>query len=307
VKAHWKYLLTAAGITAFAALIVIWFGRGVGRSAIKITTMPMSPSIHAEASLICREGAEVTLSAQLAGRLQRVYVKEGQTVHAGQLLAELDSSEPRARFDEAQARLAESMIDEKFARLDFGRMTQLSQHNAVSREQFDRTEHEMERAAAQTEVERAIVARLKAELQKTRITAPFDAVVLKRLANDEEEVRVGTPVLKLADLKRTWVEAQVDELDAPRIRLGERTLVAVEGFAGHEWAGRVAYIAPEMSRRTEISADPSEPTRAQVLRVRIALSAPAPFKLHQRLEVSIETGRENAIANGKTDPLKGQP
>jgi len=125
--------------------------------------------------------------------------------------------------------------------------------------------------------------------------------------NDEEEVTVGTAVLNLADLGRTWVEAQVDELDATRVRLGADAMVTVEGDPGLRSRGRIVYIAPEMTARTEISADPSEPTRAQVLRVRIRTSAPAPFKLHERLEAAIETTPEKATENDEIRLLETQP
>jgi multidrug efflux pump subunit AcrA (membrane-fusion protein) len=300
--------LLSAGVVALLVSSVVWWGRGVGHSEIDVTATPMSPPpIHAEATLICQEGAEVTLGSQVAGRLRSIHVKEGETVHAGELLAEIDSSEKQAQFDEAAARLAASMIDEKFERLNLARTTQLSQQSAVSREEFDRAEHEMEKASAQTAINRAAVATLDVELRQSQIKAPFDAVVLQRLVNDQEEVIAGTPVLKLADLGRTWVEAQVDELDAPRVRLGAEADIAVEGDPDLSSRGQVVYIAPEMTARTEISADPSEPSRAQVLRVRIRIPTPAPFKLHERLEAAIETASAGAVADREMGLFEKQP
>ncbi len=287
---------------------MFWGDRGIGHSEIEGSTAPiLSPPIYAEATLICQEGAEVTLASQVIGRLKAVYVREGETVHAGDLLAEIDSSEEQAQLDEAKARLAESMIDENVQRLNLARITQLSQQSAVSHEELNRAEHEMDKAVALSAINRAAVASFEVELRQSRITAPFDAVVLERLENDEEEVTVGTAVLKLADLGRTWVEAQLDELDATRVRLGADAMVTVEGDPGLRSRGRIVYIAPEMTARTEISADPSEPTRAQVLRVRIRTSAPAPFKLHERLEAAIETTPEKATENDEIRLLETQP
>ena len=304
MKRHWRYIFPIFAAAGIGISLVAWSGRGTVQSS-EISPGARDPRksqvIHAEATLICQEGAEVTLGSQLAGQIKRVLVKEGQTVRAGELLAELEASEQQAQLDEAQARLAESMIDEKFENSNFDRMKLLSQHGTVSREQFDRSQHEAERAIAQTEVDRAIAARLAAELRKSRITAPFDAIVVQRLVNDQEEVAAGAPVIKLADLSRTWVEAQVDELDAAQIQVGARAAVAIEGYPDRTWQGQVIYIAPEMTRRTEISADPSEPTRAQVLRVRIELKNSAPFKLKQRLEAAIDT-EPNSIATAGTLP-----
>jgi multidrug efflux pump subunit AcrA (membrane-fusion protein) len=297
-----RYLVPVAALAAVAIVATALSERSVVYSDIQQGSLrPVAPQmIHAEATLICQEGAEVTLGSQLAGQIKHVFVKEGDHVRAGDILVELDASEEQAALAEAQAKLAQSEIETHYEQLRLGRSVQLSQYGNLSKDQFDRAQFDADEAASQAAIAKASVARLSAELRKTKIVAPFDAVVVKRVINDQETVNPGTPLLRLADLSRTWVEAQVDELDAARVRIGAKSGVGIEGYPDQVWPGEVVYVAPELGPRTELSNDPAAPDRAQVLKVRIKMLATAPFKLQQRLEVAIEPGPDPIAKNGSS-------
>jgi HlyD family secretion protein len=299
-KSILRFLVPIAALAAVAIVATALSERSVVYSDIQQRgALPVAPQmIHAEATLICQEGAEVTLGSQLSGQIKRIYVKEGDHIHTGDLLVELDASEEQAALSEAQARLAQAEMETQYQQSRFDRSKQLSHYGSLSRDQFDRSQFEVDEAASQASVAKASVARLAAELHKTRIFAPFDAVVVNRVINDQETVNPGTPLLRIADLDRTWVEAQVDELDAARVRVGARTGVGIEGYPSQLWPGEVVYVAPNLGPRTELSNDPAEPDRAEVLKVRVRMLAPAPFKLQQRLEVAIEPGPDPIAKNG---------
>jgi multidrug efflux pump subunit AcrA (membrane-fusion protein) len=297
-----RFLVPVAVLAAVAIVATALSERSVVYSDIQQSSiLPAAPQmIHAEATLICQEGAEVTLGSQLAGQIKHVFVKEGDHVRAGEVVVELEASEEQAALAEAQARLAQSEIETRYQDSRFGRSKELSTYGNLSKEQFDRAQFDADEAASQAAIAKASVARLTAELRKTKIVAPFDAVVVRRMTNDQETVNPGTPLLRIADLSRTWVEAQVDELDAARVRVGAKSGVGIEGYPDQQWQGQVVYVAPELGPRTELSNDPAEPDRAQVLKVRIKMLAPAPFKLQERLEVAIQPGPDPIAKNGSS-------
>jgi len=292
VKSKTRLLVAGLVIAAIPILAIALSEKGnVYSDTRQSIIQPTAPrEIHAEATLLCEEGAEVTLGSQLAGQIKHIYVKEGDRVRTRELLVELESSEEQAELAEAEARLAQSELDQHYQQSRLDRAKRLAYYGTSSRDQSERAQYDADEASSQANVARAVVERLTAQMHKTRITAPFDAVVIQRLVNDQEAVNPGTPVLKIADFNRTWVEAQVDELDAARVRIGAKTSVGIEGYPGESWPGEVIYIAPELGRRTELSNDPAQPDRSAVLRVRIKLLAPAPFKLRQRLEVAVQAG-----------------
>jgi multidrug efflux pump subunit AcrA (membrane-fusion protein) len=297
-----RFLVPVAALAAVAVVATALSERSVVYSDIRQSSLlPVAPQmIHAEATLICQAGAEVTLGSQLAGQIEHVLVKEGDHVRAGDLLVELVASEEQAALSEARARLAQAEIETHYQRSRLDRFRQLSQYGYLSKDQFDRAQFDADEAASQAAIASASVARLAAELRKAKILAPFDAVVVKRMINEQETVNPGTPLLRIADLSRTWVEAQVDELDAARVHVGAKSNVGIEGYPDQLWPGEVVYVAPELGPRTELSNDPAEPDRAEVLRVRIKMLAPAPFKLQQRLEAAIVPGPDPIARSGSS-------
>ena len=110
----------------------------------------------------------------------------------------------------------------------------------------------------------------------------------------------AAPLATIADLRRTRVEAEIDEFDVGSIALGSRAIVAAEGFPHMTWNGRVEEIPDAVAGRRLKPQDPGRPADVRVLLVKIALDAPAPLKLGQRVEVSI--GRRDARELGTATP-----
>jgi len=95
--------------------------------------------------------------------------------------------------------------------------------------------------------------------------------------------------VSVADLRRTRVEAEVDEYDAGRIALGQEVAISAEGFTGQSWPGKVEEIPDVVTSRRIKPQDPGRPSDTRVILVKIALSAPLPVKLGQRVEIEIAT------------------
>lgn len=299
VKSKARFIVFGAAVATAAMLATVLSQKEIVHSDTgqNIVMPTQLKTIHAEATLVCQEGAEVTLGSQLAGQVRHVYVKEGDTVHAGELLIDLESSEEQAELAEAEARVVQGDAQQRYQNARLDRAKQLSSAGTVSRDQFDHVQYDADEANSEVGITRGVMARLTAQLRKTRINAPFDGVVVRRLVNDQEAVNPGSPVLRIADLTRTLVEAQVDELDAPRIQMGAKTLIGIEGYPDQSFPGEVVYIAPELGPRTELSNDPAQPDRSEVLQVRIKMLGPTPFKLRQRLEVAIQANPDPIAKN----------
>ncbi len=299
VKSKARFIVFGAAVATAAMLATVLSQKEIVHSDTgqNIVMPTQLKTIHAEATLVCQEGAEVTLGSQLAGQVRHVYVKEGDTVHAGELLIDLESSEEQAELAEAEARVVQGDAQQRYQNARLDRAKQLSSAGTVSRDQFDHVQYDADEANSEVGITRGVMARLTAQLRKTRINAPFDGVVVRRLVNDQEAVNPGSPVLRIADLTRTLVEAQVDELDAPRIQMGAKTLIGIEGYPDQSFPGEVVYIAPELGPRTELSNDPAQPDRSEVLQVRIKMLGPTPFKLRQRLEVAIQADPDPIAKN----------
>jgi HlyD family secretion protein len=250
-----------------------------------------SQTAAAEGRVVAYPGAEVSVGTDLAGTLVVLPVLEKQTVHKGQLVAQLRADDYRAELEEARARVAEIEADIRLSEFEVERARSLYEKAVGSKEALDKAERDLDTARARRQTATAAVARVEAVLAKTRILAPIAGVVIARLAEAGETVKEGQKLVTIADLSKTRIEAEFDEFDAGRVKLGALARVRAEGFDGQSWRGRVEEIPDAVAARRLKPQDPGKPEDTRVLLVKIALLEPTPLKLGQRIEVSLSPAR----------------
>jgi multidrug efflux pump subunit AcrA (membrane-fusion protein) len=140
---------------------------------------PAQPPLEATGVVAARD--ELRLSFKAGGVVQRVAVREGDTVRKGQLLAALDPTEISAQVEQAQ-QLAEK------AERDLARGTALHADQVIPLEQ-------LQNLKTQAEVARAQLKSARFNQQFTSISAPADGVVLRRMSEERELVAPGQVVL----------------------------------------------------------------------------------------------------------------
>lgn len=246
--------------------------------------------VVAEGRLVAYPGAEVTVGTDVAGTLVRMCVAENQQVRAGDVIAEIKADDLRAALAEAEANAEKARADLRLADIEAARSEKLVAADLDARQALDRAVHARDAARAATEQADAEIARLRAQLAKTRIVAPIGGTVVQRLVDAGESIAAGAPLVRIADLHRTRIEAEVDEFDVGRMRLGAGAVITAEGFDGRQWRGRIEEVPGLVVTRQLAPNDPGRPTDTRVLLVKIALDEPAPLKLGQRVEVSIARG-----------------
>lgn len=205
--------------------------------------------------IVNRERIEI--SPRFLGVVKWIGVKKGDSVTNGQLVAELDDAEYRARLLQAEGQLNSAKADAERDRLNYERITHLIRSAVESQQAEDnaRLALEADRAALQA-------AQGNYDLAKTYvdwcvIRSPINGVVLAKLANPNELVMPqsfggtrgpSTALLAVADLNDLQVEIDVNEADLSKIRLNQTCRVSPEAYPDKTYAGSVAEIAPEADR-----------------------------------------------------------
>lgn len=237
------------------------------------------------------EATEVTVSAEVAGRLLALTPAEGEAVEAAALLGVVDTTALRLTRDELDARAAgvrarheearaqQRALDAQLAvaEREAGRVRRLHEGGAATAQALDRAEREREtlvqqRAAAgaaqraldaEAQAIRAQAAQLDDRLARAVVRAPIAGVVLTRFVEPGELVQAGTPLLTLAALDTLTLRAYLSEAQLAQVRVGETVRVQVDGPDGALEAreGRVTWIA---------SASEFTPTPIQTREERIA-------------------------------------
>ncbi|MDB6085121.1 MAG: efflux transporter periplasmic adaptor subunit [Gammaproteobacteria bacterium] len=116
----------------------------------------------------------VTVTARVDGELQKIGFTEGQTVHKGDLLAQLDPRPNRAAFEQAVATKAKDAAQLANAKRDFERYTVLQPQDLASKQTVDTQRAMVDQLTAQLQVDQAQIDNARTQLDYTRITSPID-------------------------------------------------------------------------------------------------------------------------------------
>jgi HlyD family secretion protein len=198
-------------------------------------------------------GAEVRVGSRVSGVVRRLYVRVGDVVKPGALLAELDDRDLLARRNEARAALALAHANADYARADLRRKEQLRELVAVADLDVSRrAEAVAEQEVAQA---RAGLDFAGAQLGYAHIVAPIGGVVASVATQEGETVAASFAAptfVTLIDLGKLEVWAYVDETDIGRICVGQPARFTVDTYGDEEFAGRVAAIYPRPEIRDNV-------------------------------------------------------
>jgi len=127
----------------------------------------------------------------------------------------------------------------------------------------------------------AVVDRLTAQLQKTRIVAPIAGTVTVRSVQPGETVEIGSSIVTVANLGRLRVEGEADEADASTLVPGAAVEVKADGYPGQTWRGLIEEVGHCLTLRApEAAKDPSRPNGQRAsLAVKVAFGGAQPAQL----------------------------
>ncbi len=140
---------------------------------------------------------EATVSAQINGRIVKIYYDVDDYVEKGAVLLKFRDTEVRARFEAAKATYDE-------ARTAYARVKELFGKNLVSKSQMDKAEARLKAAKARLDEARE-------NLANTQVRAPYSGIVVKRHVEVGELARVGQPLFTGISLEELRATASVPE------------------------------------------------------------------------------------------------
>jgi len=178
----------------------------------------------------------VTVSADLPGTVEKLSFDSGQFVHAGDVLALLDTRQERAQLAALEAQ-------RELARITFERIKGLLGEGVVSQAEFDR-------AAADFRQSEARVGELHAVIERKTIRAPFSGVLGLRKANLGQYLAGGGEVVELQSLSPIYVNFAVPQQSTRDIAIGRAVRVTANDGAGGSWAGRVTALDSKVDEAT---------------------------------------------------------
>ena len=233
------------------------------------------------------------LAPPLGGRIDRLLVREGDRVKAGQLLVELWNDDLAARerisveqLQSARARVAEACLLAETARREAERTRSLRDKAFVSEERVDRAESEAkarqagcESARAQAKEAQARIGASRADTSRTVVRAPFDGIVAEVNGEVGEYLTpsppgiMTLPAIDLIDDSCLYVSAPIDEVDAAQLKIGMSGRITLDAYRGKHFSGKLRRIAPyvlaleKQARTVEVEVEFDSPAEIRHLLV----------------------------------------
>jgi len=255
---------------AFAALLALgggYFGwnawNGTDPTAAYTTSVARRGDLEdtVTATGILQPRDYVDVGTQVSGQLKKLHAHIGETVKAGQLLAEIDASVYVSRVDatRAQLRTQQAQLMDREAQLalaqqQFQRQENLMRENATTADALQNAEQALKSAKAQIGVINAQIEQTRstlrgdeANLSYTRIYAPLSGTVVSENARQGQTLNANQSapiVVRIADLSTMTVQSQVSEADVSTLRVGQEVYFTTMGNQTKRWYGKLRQINP---------------------------------------------------------------
>ncbi len=189
---------------------------------------------------------KTSITPEVGGKIARILVREGDSVRAGQVLAELETESIRLQLRQAEAGLAVAEAGYNDALKNKERMDRLIKENAVSEQQAEKVTLAFDAAKAQREQAQAALNLAKYALNISIMKAPFSGIIAAKNAEVGDVINPmmggysgASGVLTLMDFAKVKIVIDMAENDALRLRRGQPALLRVPSFPGREFAGEV--------------------------------------------------------------------
>ncbi|MEO9527012.1 efflux RND transporter periplasmic adaptor subunit [Roseibium sp.] len=215
--------------------------------------------IHALGRIEPRQSVEI--SSELSGILRAVHVSEGDAVELGDVLAELNTRHLALKIRKAELKIAHAEFElrsaiaaHKLLVSELDRAEKLQASERIAGKVYEEAYNKEEIAGLQISAKRVLLdtaqvefQMLKLDLEKSRITAPINGIVVQRKANPGQTVAASlqAPTLFMigSDLSTLTLKAKIHEADISRVQVGQPAQFAVDAYPGKVFRTRIDRIS----------------------------------------------------------------
>jgi len=250
-------------------------GKGFAVTVAEVTKGDIIETVSANGKI--QPAQDVIISPYISGEVVELYVKEGDEVETGDLLAKIDPeiyisayeraeanlNSQQAGLANAKARLAQSKASYNNTKISYERNKSLWEQDVISQAEYDGAKASYEVAQAEVDAAKQTVAaaqysinsaqatlrEAKDNLTKTTVSAPNSGTVSKLNVEQGERVAgasqfsAGTEIMRIANLQNMEVNVEVNENDIVRVSLYDTCTIEVDAYLNEEFLGVVTEIA----------------------------------------------------------------
>jgi RND family efflux transporter MFP subunit len=228
-------------------------GRGGPPPATGVGIVTLQPKPVEESSdfiSTVRSLHSTTVQPQVEGRVTRVFVKSGDVVRAGAPLVQIDPEKQAATVQNTESQRNARVADVTYWKGQVDRLQALLKAGAISQNEFDTAQHNLEAAQAQLAALDAQVREGRVQLQYYRVTAPTAGSVGDLPVREGDRVTTSTVITTIDDKEGLEAYIQVPVDQAPDLRVGLQTQI-LDAEGKPIASNPITFVAPRVDPATQ--------------------------------------------------------
>jgi HlyD family secretion protein len=244
-----RLLIIALVVAAVALVAVFLLRRGKGNGAERYRTelvdhgnITMTVSATGTVSAV----TTVQVGSQVSGIISKLHADFNSHVKKGELLAELDPTPFQQMVEQAQANEAKAQVELANAQITYNRQKRLFENGLIAQADLDAAKATFDESKASLDQARAALHQAQTSLSYAKIYSPIDGVVVARQYDIGQTVAASFQAPTLftiaQDLTKMQVEADVDQSDIGRMKVGEVVRFTVDAYPDQEFRGQISQV-----------------------------------------------------------------
>ena len=203
---------------------------------------------------------QADVAPKIDARLQHVYVREGDRVVKGQVLAQFEQVDSDANLINARGAYNDAYANYQKTKLEYERYKELFDKGAISEQALDNYRFAYDNARGKFESARGNLQGMQSKMDATYLVAPEDGIVVKRHHQEGYYAKAATAVFTIADISRLKIMVNVPEGNIDSVSIGNEADIRLAAYPDLQLKGKVTRIAPvadlpSHTFLTEISVD----------------------------------------------------
>ncbi len=219
-------------------------------TGVTVEAVPLSQADeYIETSGTVKAKTTSIVASRMMGTITSLKVKEGDRVHAGQVLATIDDSDLVQRVKAAEKGVEAAKLQRSLTDVTYQRYKKLHDDKALTGQELDQAE--TQKKVADMEYERAQAMHQEARVYHgfTRVIAPVSGIVIEKKTDLGSMAVPGMPLFSIEDTSGYRIEANLDEKHAGKVKQGMEARIYIEAL-GREIRGVITEVVPSVDPMT---------------------------------------------------------
>jgi HlyD family secretion protein len=189
---------------------------------------------------------QVEVGTEISGKIAKIYKDFNSTVQKGDILAKLDTENLETALESSQADVRKAQLNADDTKIDLDLQKELNKKGMGTDYDLNKAQNKYDLALQNLANSRFSLRRAEKNLQNAIITSPIDGVIVSRKVEEGQTVAasMSSPTLFVIanNLHKMQINADIDEADIGRIRVGEQVEFKVDAFADDGFRGKVNQV-----------------------------------------------------------------